>query len=207
MNILTKLSQAFTKAIEEINLETAALPDGTVIEADSFEVGMAVFLPTEDGEAIPLPEGKYDLDTGNTITIDANGIIVTVEPTTAEEEEAPEAEAAAPEAEAEMATPTAKKIIESQTKETVFSKVEMEAVNVTLSEAKAEIETLKASIASLELEKSALQEKLDNEPAAQPLSRTTGKGKTQKVGLTKDKNGQLDFSRKAIRNQILNRIG
>ena len=205
MSILTKLSQAFSKAIQEVTLEEATLVDGTVIEADVFEVGASVFMPVEDGEAIPLPEGSYELDNGNTITVSEDGIITAMKPTETQEEEAPEAEAemAAPEA---PTTPTAKKVIESQVRETVFSKVEMEAVNVKLSEAEAEIKTLKESIETLELEKQTLQEKLDNEPAAEPLSRTSAKQKPQSVGLSTDKNGFLDFSQKARVNQILNKI-
>ena len=203
MNILTKLSKAFQQAIEQVQLEQAKLADGTVIEADSFEVGLAVFVPVEDGESIPLPEGKYELDNGNTISVDGNGVIVALEPTEAMDEEV--AEEAAPEmAEAEVAAPVAKKVIESQVKETIFSKVEMSAVQLELSNAQAEIETLKETVKSLELEKATLQESLDNEPAAAPLSRSPQSGTSK---LQSEVSGEMKLSAKqAMRNRIINRI-
>ncbi len=184
MNLLTKLSNAFSKAIEEINLEQQKLADGTVIEADAFEVGQAAFVPTEDGEAIPLPAGSYELDGGITIVVDDLGVITEVTEAGAEEEapEAPEAEAeAAPEmANEQIATPQAKKVIESQVKETVFSKVELtEMVNKAKEEVAGDIARLELEIAELKLERNTLQERLDNEPAAAKLNRSPEGGRSR----------------------------
>lgn len=207
MNLLTKLSNAFTKAIEEVTLEQAKLADGTVIEADAFEVGQAAFVPTEDGEAIPLPAGSYELDGGITIQVDEMGVITDVAETAAAnaEEEAPEAEAeATPEmANENVAAPVAKKVIESQVKETVFSKVDLteaiEKVKVEMSES---ITNLEKEVAELKLERDTLQERLDNEPAAAKLNRSPegGRAKTSGEALAKMPNTQKSRILQRIQN-------
>jgi len=189
MNLLTKLANILANAAEaeKVALEQATLPDGTVIEADTFEAGVSVFIPSEDGELIPLPQGMYDLDNGNTITVDDMGVIVEVVPTAAEEE-APAAPAAP---EAEMAgdkpagTPAAaaKKVIESNTttKETQFSKEEVETKLAAVEAKHTEtIDTLRNEIDSLKMELTSLQDRLNNEPATGKLNRSPeAKGSTK----------------------------
>jgi hypothetical protein len=141
-----------TKAIKEIRsllglevkLEQMKLVDGTtILEADSFESGMEVFIVTEDGN-VPLPIGEYELENGMILYVEQEGIIKEVKEAMVEEE-APEAEAPeveAPEAEAEMTKAAPKKTIESIIKETLFSEME---------KLKAENDELKTKLASLEL--------------------------------------------------------
>ena len=204
MNLLTKLTKiaaTFSKELDAVKLEQQKLEDGTVIEADSFEVGQAVFLPTDDGEAIPLPAGSYELDGGITIEVDDIGVIIDVVDTSAKEEPKEAEEEATPEMAAPELTPTAKKIIESNVKETVFSKVEMEAVELAKTELAAEVTALKETITGLELERDTLQERLDNEPAAAKLNRSPeGKGK-QKTG-----NGNAPSRKSDATSRILERI-
>lgn len=206
MNLLTKLTKiaaSFSKELEAVKLEQQKLADGTVIEADSFEVGQAAFLPTEDGEAIPLPAGAYELDGGITIEVDDMGVIIDVVETAAKEEAPEEAEEeATPEMAKPELTPTAKKIIESNVKETVFSQVELKAaVDLAKVEASKEVTTLNETIASLKLERDTLQERLDNEPAAAKLNRSPeGRGK-EKTG-----SGQAPERKSTANSRILERI-
>ena len=106
------------------------------------------------------------------------------------EEEAPEAEAeATPEmADEQVATPQAKKVIESQVKETVFSKVELsELINKAKEEVAEDIKGLENQIAELKLERDTLQERLDSEPAAAKLNRSPEGGRVKSGGVSAKK--------------------
>ena len=143
---------------EKINLETKQLPEGTVLEADAFEVGQTVFVVSGE-DRTPAPEGSYTLDDGMSINVDSEGVITEVAAEGGEV--APEEETTAGELpkEQEMQEPTKpRKIIESTTtaKETQFS-TEAEAQNEdTMNK---EFETKLAS-QSEELE--AMKKKLEN---------------------------------------------
>ena len=62
---------------EDIKNEQLKLKDGTIIDADSFEVGSEVFKINEDGTKTPLTDGDYTLEDGRIITI-AGGKIDTI---------------------------------------------------------------------------------------------------------------------------------
>jgi len=99
----------------EVKLEQMALDNGTILEAESFEVGMEIFVVNEE-DRIPLPAGDYMLESGKMLAVVDEGVIAEIkEPT----EEAPEVEV---EAEAETATP--KKVVESISKEMFFAEIE-----------------------------------------------------------------------------------
>ena len=79
---------------EEVKLEQAKLDNGTVIEADSFESGVEVFIVTED-EKVALPVGEYILEDGKILVIAEEGVISEIKDAEAEEvEEVEEVEAA-----------------------------------------------------------------------------------------------------------------
>lgn len=80
---------------EEVKLEQAKLDNGTVIEADSFESGVEVFIVTED-EKVALPVGDYTLEDGKLLVVAEEGIISEIKDAEAEEEteEVEEVEAA-----------------------------------------------------------------------------------------------------------------
>lgn len=125
----------------EVKLETMKLMDGvTVIEAESFEPEMEVFVVTEDDQKIPVPMGEYEMEDGRILVVEVEGIVKEVKEKMEEEEEEVEVEAPEVEVEAEAATPTAKKTIESVVKETFFSEIEA---------LKTENETLKAELSAL----------------------------------------------------------
>ena len=126
----------------EVKLETMKLMDGiTIFEADAFEMDNEVFIVTEDEQKIPVPVGEYELEDGRILVVEVEGIIMEIKEVTEEEvapKEAPEAEV---EVEVEATTtPTAKKTIESVTKETFFAEIEkLTQENIEL---KAKLETL-----------------------------------------------------------------
>jgi len=70
---------------EEVKLEQAKLDNGTVIEADSFESGVEVFIVTED-EKVALPIGEYTLEDGKLLVVAEEGVIAEITDAEAEEE-------------------------------------------------------------------------------------------------------------------------
>jgi hypothetical protein len=127
----------------EVKLEQMKLADGvTVLEAESFEPEMEVFVVTEDDQKIPVPVGEYEMEDGRILVVEVEGIVKEVKE---KMEEAPEVEAPETETEVEVeakeaTTPTPKKTIESVVKESFFSEIE---------DLKKENETLKAELAAL----------------------------------------------------------
>jgi hypothetical protein len=147
MNIINQIKTLLNM---EVKLEQMKLADGmTVLEADSFEPGMEVFIVTEDEQQIPLPVNNadmpYELEDGRILVVVKEGVIAEIKEKMEEEEvETPEAvveEEVAAEVEAPTASVTPKKTIESVTKESFFS--EIEALKAEIVELKAQIETSK----------------------------------------------------------------
>ena len=111
----------------EVKLAQMKLENGTVIEAESFEPEMAVFIVNEE-DRIAVPVGEYKLEDGNILKVDVEGVIAAIE---MPEEEMPEneEEVASPAEEVEVEVEAAaeaspKKIVESITKEMFFSEIE-----------------------------------------------------------------------------------
>jgi hypothetical protein len=151
MNEKSLLNKVRTLLGMEVKLETMRLSDGvSMLEAEAFEAGQPVFILTEDEQRIALPIGDYELEDGRILVVIEEGVIADVrEAAEAEVEvevEAPEAEMPAEEEMAqEPAAPTAKKIIESVTKESFFS--EIEALKKENEELKAQIALSKTEVA------------------------------------------------------------
>ena len=144
MNTNQILNKVRTLLGMEVKLEQMKLMDGvTVIEAESFEPEMEVFVVTEDEQKIPLPMGEYEMQDGRILVVEVEGRIKEVKEKMEEEvkvEEAPETETEI-EVEAEAVATAPKKTIESVVKETFFSEIEA---------LKTENETLKAELAKLQ---------------------------------------------------------
>ena len=75
----------------QVKLEQMTLENGTVIEADSFEAGQAVFIVTEDGQ-VALPVGDYTLPEGKMLVVTEDGLISEIKEAEMPESEAPEVE-------------------------------------------------------------------------------------------------------------------
>ena len=136
-NVITEIKKLLGM---EIKLEQMALDNGTVIEAEMFEAGQAVFIVNGE-DRVALPVGEYTLDNGMILVVEVEGEIKEIKEAIVE---AP-VEEAAPEVEVEVEaaqTATAKKVIESTVKESHFSKEDVDAL-------KLEIESLKTELASM----------------------------------------------------------
>jgi len=59
---------------EEVNLAEMKLQNGTVVEAEKFEKGEAVFIKSDD-EKIALPVGEYILEDGKLLVVEEEGLI------------------------------------------------------------------------------------------------------------------------------------
>ena len=70
----------------KIELATAKLDNGTVIEAESFEEGKEIFIVTED-EKVALPVGDYTMEDGMILVVTEEGIIGEIKEAEAEEVE------------------------------------------------------------------------------------------------------------------------
>lgn len=110
----------------EVKLAQMKLENGTVLEAEAFEMDMAVFIVNGE-DRIAVPVGEYKLEDGNILKVDVEGIIAAIEmpeeemPENEEEVVSPAEEEVVVEANAEAAP---KKIVESITKEMFFSEIE-----------------------------------------------------------------------------------
>ena len=129
------LQKVGLKAVE-VKLEQIMTADGqAALEAEIFEAGQPVFIVNED-ERIPLPVGEYAMADDMILKVAEEGIIASYEKKEMEAEE-PIAEEEV-EVEASTEEPTAKKIVESVSKETYFA-AEEEAPSKISEEDKAEI--------------------------------------------------------------------
>lgn len=148
-NVLTEIKRLLGM---EIQLEQMTLDNGTVIEAEVFEAKQPVFIVNGE-DRVALPVGEYILDNGMILVVAVEGEIAEIKEAAPAQEEAPEVEVEVEQA----AEPTApKKVIESTTKESHFSKEDVDAL-------KSEIEALKTELASM-------KEVKEVELSAQPLT-------------------------------------
>lgn len=91
MDTKTMLNQIKALLNAKVNLASATLDNGAVLEADSFEAGSNVFIVT-DGEKVPLPIGEYTTDDGKKLVVEEEGVIASFNLEDKEEEEMEEAE-------------------------------------------------------------------------------------------------------------------
>lgn len=83
--------QEMEEAKEQLKFEEAALEDGTIISADAFEVGNAVFIVVEEDQQ-PLPVGEYALADGSLLVVEEGGVIADIKAADEEVEEVVEEE-------------------------------------------------------------------------------------------------------------------
>jgi len=93
IKVLLGMEQEVTKeelseAAEQMKFEDITLEDGTIVSADSMEVGAAVFIMVEE-EKQPLPVGEYALADGSLLVVAEEGIIAEIKAVEEVEEEAP----------------------------------------------------------------------------------------------------------------------
>jgi hypothetical protein len=133
MNSNDMINQIKTLLGMEAKLAQAKLENGTVIESDMTE-GSEIFIVTEE-ERIAMPIGEYQLEDGQVLIVEEEGIIASV----GVAEEAPEEEV-----EAEVAEDLSEEVTEENLEE---EKEEMGyATKEELAEVKSMIEDIKAMI-------------------------------------------------------------
>lgn len=134
MNSNDMVNQIKTLLGMETKLAEAKLENGTVIQAESMESGKEVFILTEE-EKIAMPVGEYQLEDGQVLIVEEEGIIASV----GAKEETPEEEV-----EAEVAEDLSEEVTEENLEE---EKEEMSyATKEELAEVKSMIEEIKAMI-------------------------------------------------------------
>jgi len=159
MNKTTKiLNEVKTLLGMEVKLAQMKLQDGvTVIEAESFEAGYSVGIVTEEG-IVPAPVGEHILEDGRVLVIEQEGVIKEIKDAQTEQPE-PEMEVEV-EASEEVSEPTAKKIIETISKESFFSEIEaLKKENLELKEQLVKLSEVKEEVVVE-----------SNEPAADPIA-------------------------------------
>ena len=63
-----------TEEVKEIQLAEMKLQNGTVVEAEEFKKGEAIFIKSDD-ERIAMPVGEYVLEDGKLLVVEEEGII------------------------------------------------------------------------------------------------------------------------------------
>tara|TARA_A200000159_G_scaffold45545_1_gene41787 strand:- start:5048 stop:5650 length:603 start_codon:yes stop_codon:yes gene_type:complete len=133
----------------EVKMEQLKLENGTILEADKFAEGEAVFIVTED-EKVALPVGTYELEDNKTLVVEQEGVISKLAEEDEEiEEEVEEVEEKEAEEEAEL------------------EYVSREEFSMALEEIKKMIEEVKAGYGKKEMSDEAPVENQNNEISEQ----------------------------------------
>jgi len=136
-----KLTSEVEQVEVVITMATMMLKDGvTILEAESFEAGQAVFIVAENGDKVPAPIGDHELEDGRVLVITEEGMIAEIKEAMAEEE-TPEAEV---EVEVEMTTEEMIKAI--VTNMSVEVSKQIEAIRTELSAQIAEVKTTQVEV-------------------------------------------------------------
>jgi hypothetical protein len=124
-----------------IQMETMMLKDGvTILEAESFEAGQAVFIVAENGDKVAAPIGDHELEDGRVLVITEEGLIAEIKDAMVEEE----AQDAEVEVEVEMTTEEMIKAI--VTNMSVEVSKQIEAIRTELSAQITEVKTSKVEV-------------------------------------------------------------
>lgn len=81
----------------QVKLAEAKMEDGTVMTAEVFEVGQAIFTVDADGNQTPAAEGEHKMENGDVIVVDAEGKIAEIRPFEAASNDTPAKLALTPE--------------------------------------------------------------------------------------------------------------
>ncbi len=136
-----KLSNEAEQVEVVITMATMMLKDGvTILEAESFEAGQAVFIVAENGDKVPAPIGEHELEDGRILVITEEGMIAEIKEAMVEEE----TQDADVEVEVEMTTEEMIKAI--VTNMSVEVSKQIEAIRTELSAQIAEVKTTQVEV-------------------------------------------------------------
>ena len=191
---------------KEVKLAQMKLKNGTVIEAEEFKEGEAVFIVTED-EKVAMPIGEYEIEDGSILVVSEEGVIGGAKEEVAEEEVEVEAEAETKDPKKVVESTVTETHFEEEVKEEVKEEVEVEAGYATKEELGAAIDEIKAMIEDLKnpnKEEEEMQESEDlkaelSKPASKPFKHNPEANKTvKKQNFAKQQGGTMS--------RVLNRI-
>jgi len=164
---------------EEVQMATAKLESGQEImtDADSFAVGVEVFVMNDENEKIPLPNGDYTLEDGTSVKVEDGKVSEMEAKTEAEDEKKEEDLRYKEEEEKKMSEESQPEEVEASsdtiTREDVASMI-AEAIEATKAEFASQIEERDAKITEL------------GKQAASTINRAPiAKKKIEKVDLSK----------------------
>jgi hypothetical protein len=171
----------------KVELAQAKLENGTVLEAEAFESGKEIFILTDD-EKVAVPVGEYQMEDGQILVVEEEGLIAEIKSAEAKEEEEVEAS-------------------EEQVEDTELEEEEVEAKYATkeeLAEVKEIVEEIKAMIDKKE-EMSEVEEQVKEELSETPATEaiTHNPEPQQKVNLKFAKNRKLSTLDKVM-SKIIN---
>jgi len=180
---------------QEVSLESMKLDNGTVIEAESFEAGSAVFIATED-EKVALPIGEYNLEDGRVLVVAEEGVIAELREAGAESEEVEE--------EVEAAE-------DEEVKEEEMAYATKEELGAAMDELKGMIEEVKQMMSPKEEEEMSAEEHVSKEateqvemsaqePAAKPIKANP------EASVQKDMMKFANNGRKSTLDRVLSKI-
>jgi hypothetical protein len=108
---------------EVVELASAKLADGTMVEAEVLEAGQNIFLIGSEGEKVAVPVGEYPMEDGRILVVTEEGVIAEIKEMIEEEKQEVtiEVEAAA----AEPTMPEVMAMIQSLKDEVEMMKAEM----------------------------------------------------------------------------------
>ena len=187
MELKTQILKALGLNKEEVNLEfQAKLIDGTIIvsTADELVAGIDIAILGEDGTTMPLPIGAYETEEGVGFSVEEEGVVAEIYETEEEETEEEEVVEEVEEEElSEINERQPKKI--KTTEEVEFNKEALiEEIGTVIKELltevrndvsrlSAELEGMKETTETLEIEKETLSAQLEavsKESAADPIT-------------------------------------
>lgn len=138
-----KLTSEVEQVEVVITMATMMLKDGvTILEAESFEAGQAVFIVAKNGDKVAAPIGEHELEDGRILVITQEGVIAEIKDAMVEEV-APDAAPAEAEA-VEMSTEEMIKAI--VTNMSVEVSKQIEAIRTELSAQIAEVKTTQVEV-------------------------------------------------------------
>jgi len=141
ITLSTETEQVETVETVEVAMATMMLKDGvTILEAESFEAGQAVFIVAENGDKVAAPIGEHELEDGRILVITEEGKIAEIKDAMVEEE----TQDAEVEVEVEMTTEEMIKAI--VTNMSVEVSKQIEAIRTELSAKIAEVKTTQVEV-------------------------------------------------------------
>jgi hypothetical protein len=72
---------------EVVELASAKLADGTTVEAELLEAGQNIFLIGSEGEKVAVPVGEYPMEDGRILVVTEEGVIAEIKEMVEEEEQ------------------------------------------------------------------------------------------------------------------------